>query len=358
MLDCARCHISVDIANKAAALGIWMCFVPARLTWLLQPLDIMVFRSFKARFRHLYTEKRSSKFGGVLDTFEWVQVVADTVKHIFQDSDWSRAFDSSGLTNAQRSVSEWIRAHVSMNSKAYRPRVLKNEELQSLGGRRVTMPWQQLFRPPLQARSGAQLVDHCSGPQFPQLALHVHAEAAHRGDRSAAAAAEPLGSRPASSGDAPWPAETARTRRWPVAMRLGPPRRDSRSPEAIGATRDAEQPDGAIDQKPEQAPPFPVRAGSQLKSQPQPWDKVSIRIADLQKQRQALKVQAKAAAKEMKKAQRQKRRTAKNAKKLTDEELVQIVLERQISERVAMQGAASNPSSGSNGMDAQEQRGA
>jgi len=77
-------------------------------------------------------------------------------------------------------------------------------------------------------------------------------------------------------------------------------------------------------------------------SQPQPWDRVSLRIAALQRERLELKTKAKAAAKEMKKAQRQKRRTAKNAKKLSDEELVQIVLERRVSDRVAAHAAASS----------------
>lgn len=144
----------------------------------------------------------------------------------------------------------------------------------------------------------------------------------------------------------------------PGRHQTGPGEANNQKPGAAGAERDAGQPDEAMDQEPEQAERILPRAGSQVKSQPQPWDKVSIRIADLQKQRAALKVQAKAAAKEMKKAQRQKRRTAKNAKKLTDEELVQIVLERQISDRVTKTAGGSDPSSGSKDTMAQVQPGA
>ena len=72
----------------------------------------------------------------------------------------------------------------------------------------------------------------------------------------------------------------------------------------------------------------------------QPWDKVSQRIRHLQMEKAELKAKAKAAAKAMKAALRAKRRTARNAKKLTDEELVQIVMERQVQAEVAKQVAA------------------
>ena len=72
----------------------------------------------------------------------------------------------------------------------------------------------------------------------------------------------------------------------------------------------------------------------------QPWDKVSQRIKSLQQERIELRAKAKQAAKAMKKAQRQKRCTAKNAKRLTDDELVQIVMERKVQQQVANQVAS------------------
>lgn len=67
------------------------------------------------------------------------------------------------------------------------------------------------------------------------------------------------------------------------------------------------------------------------------WDQASQRIARLQQHRKELKAQAKKAAKEMKAAVRQKRKTTRNARKLSNEELVQIVMERKIQEEVTRQ---------------------
>ena len=48
IMDCARCHILRSVIAKAKALGFWMVFVPAHLTFLLQPLDIDAFAPTQA----------------------------------------------------------------------------------------------------------------------------------------------------------------------------------------------------------------------------------------------------------------------------------------------------------------------
>ncbi len=59
-------------------------------------------------------------------------------------------------------------------------------------------------------------------------------------------------------------------------------------------------------------------------------DKWTLQITRLAEERKRLKADQRAKTKEIKKAVRQKRRTMRNAKKLTDDELVQIVLDRRI----------------------------
>jgi hypothetical protein len=46
VVDVARCHIHKDIVNHACRHNMWMLYVPAKMTWLLQPLDAYVFAGF------------------------------------------------------------------------------------------------------------------------------------------------------------------------------------------------------------------------------------------------------------------------------------------------------------------------
>lgn len=135
----------------------------------------------------------------------------------------------------------------------------------------------------------------------------------------------------------------------PSGNEIGTSQRSERHHDERAGQAGPEPSDEAMDQEPEQpSTPSESTEGPKLRSEPEPWDKVSIKIAALQKQRLELKVKAKAAAKEMKKAQREKRRTAKNAKKLSDDELIQIVLQRQVSHRLAAHAAASASSLNTN----------
>jgi len=47
LLDTARAHLGLEVARRAAELHIWLIIISAGLTWLLQPLDVCIFASFK-----------------------------------------------------------------------------------------------------------------------------------------------------------------------------------------------------------------------------------------------------------------------------------------------------------------------
>jgi hypothetical protein len=56
ILDVAPSHITNAVMRKAQALGIWLVYVPAQITHLVQPLDTHAFANFKAWLRrHMRT---------------------------------------------------------------------------------------------------------------------------------------------------------------------------------------------------------------------------------------------------------------------------------------------------------------
>ena len=46
VMDVSRPHIHYSIVNEACRFGFWVIFIPAKLTWLLQPLDVYAFARY------------------------------------------------------------------------------------------------------------------------------------------------------------------------------------------------------------------------------------------------------------------------------------------------------------------------
>lgn len=103
--DAARCHLKWNVFAACARLGIWPILVPAKMTWLLQPLDTHVFASFKRRVQAAVLRARCS---GDLEGNVLKQVLAalcEAIESVLQRSDWAHAFASNGFGNAQAGIS-------------------------------------------------------------------------------------------------------------------------------------------------------------------------------------------------------------------------------------------------------------
>ena len=47
VMDACRLHLHRSLAEACLREGVWLVIVPARLTWLLQPLDTHAFQPYK-----------------------------------------------------------------------------------------------------------------------------------------------------------------------------------------------------------------------------------------------------------------------------------------------------------------------
>ena len=109
LLDACRLHIHPSVAKSAAALGIWLVVVPARLTWLLQPLDTHVFQRYKEYFRSAYQRARLQTPDGQLSVSQFLGAFCQTIQHLVQGVRWEFAFDSDGYGQVgQGRVSPYI----------------------------------------------------------------------------------------------------------------------------------------------------------------------------------------------------------------------------------------------------------
>ena len=46
-LDALRVHVSPKVLRAASRANLWICVIPAKMTWALQPCDAHVFASYK-----------------------------------------------------------------------------------------------------------------------------------------------------------------------------------------------------------------------------------------------------------------------------------------------------------------------
>ena len=104
MLDCAACHCTAEVAKAAALHKIWLCFIPAKLTHMLQPLDTRVFSAYKSYLRTEYRKVKSQSGSGIVTKEGWLRILTQVASD-FLNKDWQRAFQSVGATKSRSDVS-------------------------------------------------------------------------------------------------------------------------------------------------------------------------------------------------------------------------------------------------------------
>ena len=113
LLDCANCHIHATVWSLAKTYGIRLVFIPARLTFLLQPADTHLFFKFKASLKRKWLDAAVASDTGVVSDEAWLRVVIGSVKELLSDSTWSHAFESNGIKQHQAGVSNRVLSKLS-----------------------------------------------------------------------------------------------------------------------------------------------------------------------------------------------------------------------------------------------------
>ena len=108
-LDALRVHVSPKVLRAASRANLWICVIPAKMTWALQPCDTHVFASYKRLLGEEYQRRSGLTAAGDI-TWELVlESLWHVVNSLMQGKDWSAAFDSVGIRNQQRALSDRTR---------------------------------------------------------------------------------------------------------------------------------------------------------------------------------------------------------------------------------------------------------
>ena len=96
LLDVAQCHIQSAVMSKAKELGIWLVFIPAQVTFLLQPLDTHGFAGFKSWLKAQFAELLGQSPDGVVCRLQWLLVLQTAKRDYFDLKSWAESFHTTG----------------------------------------------------------------------------------------------------------------------------------------------------------------------------------------------------------------------------------------------------------------------
>ena len=115
-MDCARQHLETRVFQSARRQGFDLLFVPARLTWLLQPLDTHAFSPFKHKLRMLHARLRATSNMANVSKQTWALLIAATIREVLEGRNWAKAFNSTGVSADQERVSSYVKRKLGLDN--------------------------------------------------------------------------------------------------------------------------------------------------------------------------------------------------------------------------------------------------
>ena len=128
LLDACRLHCARPVLQACLRSHLWLVFVPAKLTWLLQPCDTHAFQRYKLVLRNAYQAKRATSIGGELTIGEFLECMYRAIRSVLQGERWGLAFDRDGFGQNQTQVSTYIRRQAQLEAGFAAPAVRPSEE--------------------------------------------------------------------------------------------------------------------------------------------------------------------------------------------------------------------------------------
>ena len=110
LLDNCPVHLHVLVWRAARRYQVFLCFVPAKMTWLCQPLDVVDFRRFKAHLRSQYRMMQINEGQAMLRVITMVRLLLGAIRNIIEGYSWHMAFEHCGYSMNTDSVRSKIKS--------------------------------------------------------------------------------------------------------------------------------------------------------------------------------------------------------------------------------------------------------
>ena len=148
-LDALRAHVSPRVLRTASRANLWICVIPAKMTWALQPCDTHVFASYKRLLGEEYQRRSGLTAAGDITWELLLGSLWHVVNTLLRGKDWSAAFDAVGLRGQQRRLSDRTRRKLQYPLEA--PQVQASlptlSDFEQIWPKRVWIPIHELFLP-------------------------------------------------------------------------------------------------------------------------------------------------------------------------------------------------------------------
>lgn len=169
LVDTVRCHIQECVLRTARSCRVALCFIPAKLTYILQPLDTHVFGAFKRVLRDLYGQEQVRTTLSVLPVGHWIGVVVATTQRVLEDRDWSHSFGRDGFSENQLMLSTRVKEKLGWVETPVLPASSPTEELLATVLPRRTRIGEHLLRAPTLLALPGPSADIPPAPKAPPL---------------------------------------------------------------------------------------------------------------------------------------------------------------------------------------------
>ncbi len=160
--DAGKCHITEEAARCLQKHRIWFTLIPARMTFLLQPLDTHVFALLKRKLRDRLYSIRIIQARSTLTILEFMREFDVVLQELFSTRSWAHAFDGDGYgraNNPQECVRDFIRDSLEIASSILiAPGEPSRVELWMVYPRNSHPPWHYML-PTRQSMVGLALGD-------------------------------------------------------------------------------------------------------------------------------------------------------------------------------------------------------
>ena len=103
--DALRAHLHPTVLRAAANAGLWVCVIPGKLTWALQPCDTHLFASYKRLLGEEVQRRSGLTAAGDVSWEIVLGAVWHVVTTLMHAKDWSHSFSAVGIANEQQLVS-------------------------------------------------------------------------------------------------------------------------------------------------------------------------------------------------------------------------------------------------------------
>ena len=108
-VDALRAHVSPAVLRAASRANLWICVIPSKMTWALQPCDTHLFAMYKRMLGEEYQRRSGLTAAGDMTWELLLQSMWHVLSTLLQAKEWATAFDSVGIRGHQRALSDRTR---------------------------------------------------------------------------------------------------------------------------------------------------------------------------------------------------------------------------------------------------------